>query len=186
MCVKLGREGREEKKKAVKDFALSKGLIVALTAGVMSACFAFGLNAGKPLFVEGENSLFKSLPATLLVTLGGFITNAVYCLYQNTKNKTFADYGKKSLLMNNVLFCALAGMLWYSQFFGFSIGTSFLEPSSVMMAFSWSILMTLNVTFSNFWGIVLKEWKGVSKSTIIVLALGLVVLIFSLIFPKMF
>lgn len=29
----------EEKKAAVKDFALTKGLLVALLAGVMSACF---------------------------------------------------------------------------------------------------------------------------------------------------
>lgn len=36
----------KEKKAAVKDFALTKGLLVALLAGVMSACFALGLDAG--------------------------------------------------------------------------------------------------------------------------------------------
>ena len=175
----------EDKKKAIKDFALTKGLLVALLAGVMSACFALGLEAGEPLVVEGVNDLFKTLPATFMVTCGGFITNAVFCLFQNTKNKTFGDYGKKSLLANNLIFCALAGLLWYSQFFGFSMGKSFLEPGSVMMAFSWSILMALNVLFSNVWGIVLKEWKGVSKTTIFVLLFGLVILIFSLIYPNL-
>jgi len=176
----------EDKKKAIKDFALTKGLLVALLAGVMSACFALGLEAGKPLVVEGVNELFKTLPATLMITCGGFLTNAVYCLYQNAKNKSFKDYGKTSLLTNNLLFCALAGLLWYSQFFGFSMGKSFLTPDSVMMAFSWCILMTLNITFSNVWGIILKEWKGVPKSTITVLITGLAVLIFSLIFPNIF
>jgi L-rhamnose-proton symport protein (RhaT). len=175
----------EDKKKAIKDFALSKGLMVALLAGVMSACFNFGLQAGKPLVVEGVNELFKTLPATLMVTCGGFITNAVYCLYQNFKNKTFSDYGKKSIMANNLLFCALAGLLWYSQFFGFSMGKNFLEPGSAMEAFSWSILMTLNVTFSNVWGILLKEWKGSSKTTVFVLLIGLAVLIFSLIYPSL-
>ena len=175
----------EDKKKAIKDFALSKGLMVALLAGVMSACFNFGLQAGKPLVVEGVNELFKTLPATLMVTCGGFITNAVYCLYQNFKNKTFSDYGKKSIMANNLLFCALAGLLWYSQFFGFSMGKNFLEPGSAMEAFSWSILMTLNVTFSNVWGILLKEWKGSSKTTIFVLLVGLAVLICSLIYPSL-
>jgi L-rhamnose-H+ transport protein len=175
----------EEKKAAVKDFALTKGLLVALLAGVMSACFALGLEAGEPLVVAGANELFKTLPATLMVTCGGFVTNAVYCLYQNAKNKSFGDYGKVSLLTNNVLFCALAGLLWYSQFFGFGMGKSFLEPGSVMMAFSWCILMALNVTFSNVWGIILKEWKGVSKTTIIVLVIGLAILIFSSVFPKL-
>ena len=32
-----------------KDFALTKGLLVALLAGVMSACFALGLDAGTPI-----------------------------------------------------------------------------------------------------------------------------------------
>ena len=174
----------EDKKKAIKDFALKKGILVALLCGAMSACFALGLAAGEPLVVDGVSDLFKSLPATLMVTCGGFITNAVYCLYQNSKNKTFGDYGKSSLYVNNLLFCALAGILWYSQFFGLSIGKSFLEPGSVMMLFSWTILMALNVFFSNIWGIILKEWKGVSKMTIWILITGLVILVFSLVYPN--
>lgn len=175
----------EDKKKAIKDFALTKGLLVALLAGIMSACFALGLEAGAPLIVDGMNDLFKTLPATMMVTCGGFLTNAAFCLYQNSKNKTFSDYGKTSLYANNIFFCALAGLLWYSQFFGLGMGKSFLEPGSVMMAFSWSILMALNVLFSNIWGIVLKEWKGVSKMTIYVLLTGLAILIFSLIYPNL-
>ena len=175
----------EEKKAAVKDYALSKGLLVALLAGVMSACFALGLEAGEPLVVSGANDLFKTLPATLMVTCGGFLTNAAYCLFQNAKNKTFKDYGKVSLLTNNLMFCALAGLLWYSQFFGLGIGKSFLEPGSVMMAFSWCILMALNVIFSNVWGILLKEWKGAGKKTIVVLVIGLAVLILSVVLPEL-
>ena len=183
--LRSSQMSEEDKRIAVKDFALSKGLLVALLAGVMSACFALGLDAGRPLFIEGANELFRTLPATFIVTTGGFITNAVFCLYRNSKNKTFGDYGKKAVWLNNLLFCVLAGGLWYSQFFGYSIGISFLEPGSVMMAFSWSILMTMNILFSNFWGIVLKEWKGVSSKTRIVLIVGLAVLVFSLAFPEL-
>src|SRR5574344_223883 len=175
----------EEKKEAIKDFALTKGLLVALLAGVMSSCFALGLDAGKPLSVAGVNPLFETLPATLMVTLGGFITNAVYCLYQNAKNKTFSDYGKKGVLTNNILFCALAGVLWYCQFFGLGLGKSFFAPDSVIKAFSWCILMALNVLFSNVWGILLKEWKGCNTKTVTVLTIGLLILIFSLVFPNM-
>lgn len=175
----------EEKKAAVKDFALGKGLLVALLAGVMSACFSLGLAAGQPIADAatslGAASLFVTLPATFLVTAGGFFTNAIYCLYQNVKNKTLSDYtsvpGK--VLVNNILFCALAGGLWYSQFFGLGVGKSFFEEGSVMMVFSWSILMSLNVTLSNVWGIILKEWKGVTKKTWAVLITGLAILIFS-------
>lgn len=175
----------EERKAAIKDFALGKGLLVALLAGVMSACFSLGLAAGQPIAdaaaTMGSAALFVTLPATLLVTIGGFVTNAVYCLYQNVKNKTIKDYISvpKNILINNLLFCALAGGLWYSQFFGLGVGKSFFEEGSVIMVFSWSILMSLNVTFSNVWGIILKEWKGVNTKTWAVLIIGLLILIFS-------
>ena len=45
--------------------------------------------------------------------------------------------------------------------------------------------MALNVTFSNVWGIILKEWKGCSTKTILVLVLGLVVLVFSTFLPQL-
>jgi len=181
----------EQKKAAVKDFALGKGLLVALLAGVMSACFSLGLEAAEPIKVAaiklGSQPLFAGLPAILMITVGGFITNAVYCIFQNIKNKTGKDYfGVPSgVFINNVLFCALAGILWYSQFFGLAMGKSFFVEGSVMMAFSWSILMSLNVTFSNVWGIVLKEWKGAGSKTVTVLILGMLILIFSLILPNL-
>jgi len=46
-------------------------------------------------------------------------------------------------------------------------------------AFGWSILMALNIAFSNLWGIALKEWKGSGKITMLVLIFGILVLILS-------
>ena len=175
----------EEKKKAVADFNFPKGIFVALLSGFMSACFAIGLEFGMPVAFSGVNSVFASLPATFLVTFGGFIICAGYCLWQNKRNHSWADYGKKDLYLNNLLFCALAGALWYSQFFGLSLGKGFLSGSATLLAFSWCILMALNVTFSNVWGIILKEWKGCSTKTILVLVLGLVVLVFSTFLPQL-
>ena len=177
----------EEKKAAVKDFALTKGLAVALLAGVMSACFNLGLESGNEVLAKakeaGASDLFALNPVILLVTLGGFCTNAVYCIFQNVKNGTGKDYFSVSggTLLNNVLFCALAGVLWYSQFFGLGMGKSYFSDSPVMLAFSWSILMSLNVIFSNVWGILLKEWKGVDRRTIVVLITGMCILILSFI-----
>jgi L-rhamnose-H+ transport protein len=189
--LKSSAMSEEEKKKAVQDFALKKGLIIALLAGVMSACFNFGLEAGAPIkeaiVAWGAKSLLALNPVILLVTIGGFITNASYCIFQNVKNKTLKDYTSVSseILVNNLLFCALAGLCWYIQFFGLGIGQNFFEPKSVMMAFSWSILMSLNVLFSNLWGIILKEWKGSGTKTILVLVAGLLLLIFSIIYPQL-
>ena len=175
----------EEKRAAVKDFNFTKGIAVALLAGFMSACFNIGLGFGEVLnFGDATADIYKTLPATFMVTLGGFMTNAVYCLYQNAHNKTFADYGKSSLWANNLLFCALAGVLWYSQFFGLSLGKGFLTDSPSLLTFSWCILMALNVVFSNVWGIILKEWKGCSRKTIVVLLAGITILIISSFLPE--
>ncbi len=168
----------------VKDFNFGKGITVALIAGVMSACFSIGLGFGSSLCFENTPEIYRTLPATFLVTLGGFFTNAVYCLWQNGRNKTFSDYGKTSLYLNNILFCALAGLLWYSQFFGLALGKGFLVSSATLLTFSWCILMSLNVTFSNVWGIILKEWQGTTTRTKTVLVIGLIVLIVSSFLPQ--
>ena len=177
----------EEKKAAVKDFNFPKGIVIALLAGFMSGCFNVGLEFGKDInFGELTNPMFSTLPATLLVTLGGFVTNAIYCLYQNYKNKTWGDYKHSGEVnLNNFLFCALAGLLWYSQFFGLSLGKGFLTDSPTLTTFAFCILMALNVVFSNVWGIILKEWKGVSKKTIVMLIIGIVVLIVSTFVPEL-
>ena len=176
------QEGSNE---AIKDFNFPKGLAIALLAGFMSGCFNVGLEFGKSIHFAETPDMFKTLPATLLVTLGGFLTNAIYCFYQNTKNKTWNDYSKASVWGNNLFFCALAGALWYSQFFGLSLGRSFFEAGGTMDTLSFCILMALNVTFSNVWGIILKEWKGCSKKTIAVLVCGIIVLIFSTFVPQL-
>ena len=176
----------EEKKAAVKDFNFPKGLSIALLAGFMSGCFNVGLEFGKEInFGSLTSDMYRTLPATLLVTLGGFVTNAVYCFYQNQKNKTWGDYKKSAVWGNNLLFCALAGVLWYSQFFGLSLGKGFLTESPTLTTLAFCILMALNVVFSNVWGIILKEWKGCSRQTIAVLMLGIVVLIVSTFIPEL-
>ena len=198
----------EEKKAAVKDFNFPKGLAIALLAGFMSGCFNVGLEFGKDInFGELTDPMFRTLPATFLVTFGGFITNAIYCFYQNQKNNTWDDYlpvfsiakrsredqdGWKitdyrisSYWISNIFFCLLAGGLWYSQFFGLSLGKGFLTESPTLTTLAFCILMALNVVFSNVWGIILKEWKGCSQKTITVLIVGIIVLVISCFLPQL-
>ena len=184
--MKASNMSEEEGQEAVKDFNFPKGLAIALLAGFMSGCFNVGLEFGKDInFGYLTDPMFRTLPATMLVTLGGFVTNAVYCLYQNQKNHTWGDYRKSSVWANNLLFCLLAGALWYSQFFGLSLGKGFLADSSTLTTLSFCILMALNVVFSNVWGIILKEWKGCSRGTITVLIIGIIVLVISCFLPQM-
>jgi L-rhamnose-H+ transport protein len=181
--LKSKEMSEEEKKAAVKEFALKKGIFIAIFAGVMSACFNFGFESAKPIeavaLAHGTNPLFQKNPSLIFILFGGFITNLVYCGYLNIKNKTYRDYFSVpgSVLLNNLFFTFLAGLLWFLQFHFFGMGSSKLPAG--MAVFGWSILMALNIAISNIWGIFLNEWKGVQKKTIIVLIAGITVLILS-------
>ena len=96
--MKSSMLSEEEKRAAVKDFNFPKGLAIALLAGFMSGCFNVGLAFGADInFGSLTPDIYKTLPATLLVTLGGFLTNAAYCFWQNSRNKTWGDYLKGSV-----------------------------------------------------------------------------------------
>lgn len=179
----------EEKRAAVKEFALKKGILIAIFAGIMSACFNFGFEAGKPIeeaaLAHGTNPLFQKNPTLIFILLGGFITNLAYCGFLNIKNKTYRDYTTVTgqVLVNNLFFTFLAGLLWFLQFHFFGMGSSKLPDG--MAVFGWSILMALNIAISNIWGILLNEWKGVKTKTIIVLVAGIIVLILSTFIVKL-
>lgn len=173
----------EERKAAVKEFALKKGILIAVLAGVMSACFAFGFAAGTPIEETaarfGTNKLFLSNPTLIFILLGGFVTNFIYCGYLNIKNGTGRDYFSvpAPVFFNNIAFTFLAGFLWFLQFHFYGMGKSQLPEQ--MTVFAWSILMALNIAFSNIWGLLLKEWKGVGNKTLVILLVGIVILILS-------
>ena len=86
----------EEKHKAIKEFHLKKGLLLATFSGIMSACFAYGLSAGDPIKVttlqHGTPVLWQGLPVLVVVLLGGFTTNLVWCVTLNIRNRTGHQY----------------------------------------------------------------------------------------------
>jgi len=91
----------EEKKVAIKEFNLRKGLLVATFSGVMSACFSYGLAAGAPIkliaLAHGSGTLWQGLPVLIVVLLGGFTTNCIWCVLLNVRNRTGYQYFAKTL-----------------------------------------------------------------------------------------
>jgi L-rhamnose-H+ transport protein len=179
----------ELKKKAIKEFALKKGLLIAVFAGIMSASMNYGYEAGKPIAAvaleKGTNPLYVNNPSLIFILTGGFITNFFYCVFLNIRNRTYSDYlsVSPSVFLNNILFTFMAGLLWFLQFHFYGMGKSQLPEH--MEIFAWSVLMALNIAFSNIWGIMLKEWKGTSGKTLFVLIMGIIVLILSTFIVKL-
>ena len=172
---------------SVKEFALKKGLLVALFCGVMSACFAFGLEAAAPLSAlsaqAGTPELWTGLPKLVVILFGGFTSNAIWCLALNFRNRTGREYlaaatpkGERVPRLANLLFSALAGVTWYFQFFFYTMG----ETQMGAFGFSsWTLHMASIIIFSALWGWALKEWRGTSGRTHAIFATGVAVLIVS-------
>ncbi len=174
----------ELKKAAVKEFALVKGLSMAVAGGVMSASMAFAFTAGAPIAEVavdyGTAEVFKNMPLLVFALLGGFTTNFIVTMITTAKNKAFGDYvvkPRKTLYFNYFL-AIISGILWYGQWFSFGTGATKLGEYSYA---GWSIFMAAIIIFSNLWGVVLKEWRGVDTKTKVYLWTGISVLVVSVV-----
>jgi L-rhamnose-H+ transport protein len=155
------------------EYKFGLGLTVAIISGVLSACFNFGLEAGKSMS-DVANSvwtaanpgqgefLYRNNVIYIIILWGGLTTNLIWCMILNARNKTFGDYtNKKTPMLSNYLLCALAGTTWFLQFFFYGMGESKLGNG----ASSWILHMSFIILIANMWGLVSNEWKGVSKKT---------------------
>lgn len=175
----LSASGKEN---SIVEFSLMKGLAVATVSGILSACFNFGIEAGKPMAeraVElGFNPLFQNNVTYVVLLWGGLTTNLVWCIILNFRNKSFRDYtNSKTPLGNNYTFAALAGTTWFLQFFFYGMGESKLGNG----ASSWILHMAFIILISNIWGLLLKEWAGVSKKTRTTITIGILTIVLSVI-----
>jgi L-rhamnose-H+ transport protein len=204
---------QEQKAATVREFSFSRGMLVATFSGIMSSCFAYGLAAGKPLaeiargqlVAAGRSDLWENLPVLVVVLLGGFTTNFLWCVALNVRNGSAHEYlgpgasaaaahgarngepqslGAAAVrahaaaagipLVRNYLLSAAAGITWYFQFFFYSMGQTRMGPYEFS---SWTLHMASIIIFSTLWGVALKEWRGTSARTHLLIGAGLAVLI---------
>ncbi len=178
------------------EFKLSKGLMIAIVSGVLSAFFSFGIDTGKEmaaaartLAVEqsypfitqadgGYKYLFENNIIFFVILWGGLTTNLIWSVALIFKNKTASDFtDAQAPLLRNYLFCALAGTTWFLQFFFYGMG----ETKIGNGASSWTLHMATIILTANLWGFYRKEWKGVSKKTYNTILLGIGAILLSVI-----
>ncbi len=187
ICGRAGmlkeRELSDETKKAtIQEFNLPLGLVVATVSGILSACFNFGIEAGAPmahLAVErGNNPLFQNNVVFVVLLWGGLTTNLIWCMILNFRNRSFRNYTDRDTpLANNYAFSALAGTIWFLQFFFYGMGATKLSNG----ASSWILHMAFIIIVANIWGITLKEWQGVGRRTFAVVLAGIATILLSVV-----
>ena len=221
-----------QKQSTITEFRFGKGMLIATFSGIMSSCFAFGLDAGDPITAAakthllslGASDIWAGLPVLIIILLGGFTTNFIWCVMLNVRNKSGGEYLGKSAapvqasadgqiaeisateavepwnpqsidggagatataakpaartvsvpLVGNYIFAALAGIIWYLQFFFYTMGQT--KMGKAFEFSNWTLHMASIMIFSMLWGVALKEWAGTSRRTHGLIALGLALLI---------
>ena len=176
----------DQKKETIAEFNLKKGAIIAIISGVLSACFAFGLQAGKPIadvaLNLGTKDIYQNSASLVWILWGGFVTNFVWTIALSIKNRSFGDFTNKNLKnkTRNYLLAITGGITWYFQFFFYGMGTTFLSKEFEFA--SWTIHIAFILLFSTLWGLSFGEWKGVSTRTIGTLWVGLLIIVLSTVF----
>ena len=198
------------------DFSFGKGLAVAVFAGIMSSCFAYGLAAGKPiaalarqqLLSANRAELWQNLPVLIVVLWGGFLSNLIWSAVLIVKNgsapqffgapgtnpmgtaattdETLMDFDplrpeetfriRPLALLRNYTLASMAGIIWYFQFFFYSMGQTKMGKYDFS---SWTLHMASIIIFANIWGIVLHEWRDTREYTRLLVGLGIFLLIAS-------
>jgi len=156
------------------------------------------------LAAAGKSDLWSNLPVLIVVLWGGFVTNLVWSAILILRNKSIGQFTgqpgdnpmgtaavtgetlidldpreltqriNSSVLLRNYLLAASAGVIWYFQFFFYSMGTTKMGKYDFA---SWTLHMASIIIFANLWGIALKEWKDTSLRTRLLVGCGLALLI---------
>ena len=165
-------------------FNMSRGLVLAIIAGLLSAVFGISLEVGQPisdLAASYGAGHYEGNAKIILSTTGCMVTNFIWFIVLGIKRGTLRELTFKNGLppsrtLLNYGLAILSGCLWYIQFFFYGIAH---VRMGVFQFASWVIHMSMLIFFSYLVGLVLREWKKVSVRTYAVLILALVILISS-------
>jgi L-rhamnose-H+ transport protein len=188
--------------------AVFAGIMSSFFAFGLKAGAPIGDVAKRELIANHRLDLWQNLPILVVVLWGGFFSNFIWSAILIIKNRSIKQFaGEPGLnpmrvthasgqtlvdfdpldpstydhlaprtLFNNYIFAALAGVIWYFQFFFYSMGQTRMGKYDFS---SWTLHMASIIIFATLWGLFLKEWRGTSLRTRLLVAIGLFLLIAS-------
>jgi L-rhamnose-H+ transport protein len=184
--------------------AIFAGIMSSFFAFGLAAGRPIAQIASTQLLAAGRSPIVSNLPVLIVVLWGGFLTNFIWSAVLIVRNRSLGQFAgapgtnpmgtapvtgetlidldprqllqriTPTVLTRNYLLAALAGVIWYFQFFFYSMGTTKMGRYDFA---SWTLHMASIIIFANLWGIALKEWKDTSLRTRSLVACGLALLI---------
>lgn len=175
--ILFSNAGKSKAQSAPSGKSFKKGLIICILAGVFGPMINFGFVFGEPLqqtAVElGAKSLFSANATWAVIFVTGFIVNAAQCILLLKKNGTAGVY--KQSRPRNFLWAAFAGVLWYLSIFLYGMGCN--NMGEYAASIGWAIMQATAIIAGNVAGILMGEWKGASRSSVIKMAGGMLLLV---------
>jgi len=187
--------------------AIFAGVMSSFFAFGLKAGAPIGAMTKSDLAAHHRLDLWQNLPILVVVLWGGFVTNFVWSVVLILKNGSASQFlgapgnnpmraGKVTgqtlvefdpldptlhriapkTLVANYVFASLAGVIWYFQFFFYSMGQTKMGKYDFS---SWTLHMASIIIFATLWGLALREWKGTSRRTKLLVATGLFLLVSS-------
>jgi len=165
-------------------FRMKTGLILAIIGGVLSGVFNISLEHGQPIAdmaAQNGAGVFEGNAKMIVSTSGCFVVNFIWFMVLGVRDKTLreftvSEYLSGNTLLKNILWSALAGVMWSTQFLFYGLGH---VQMGRFQFISWVLHMSMLIFFSYGIGIIMKEWKNVSKNTYITLIIALLTLVVS-------
>ena len=179
-----GKRREQEQAKAANE--RGRSFLVGLGICIFTGIFGANLNLG---FVFGEGVLRRSIamgasPITAtyavwaLVLGAGFIPNLLYCLHLLVRNRTWSLFHQTGWPKESLLGVAMA-LLWLGGMVGYGIGATLTGKYGTSVGY---VLLTASIILaSNLLGILTGEWKATSSRTKKLLAVGIALIVGSVI-----
>lgn len=180
---------RRDKEKASPDrpgsaarTSFLAGLVICVFTGVFGANLNLGFAFSGDLIPRsqslGANAVTATYPVWAIVLAAGFIPNLLYCSYLLSRNQTWPRFWYKSSGREAALGIAMA-LLWLAGIVCYGIGATLVGKYGTSLGFA--LFMAVSILTSNLLGIWMGEWKDISRRTANQLALGVGIVLISVI-----
>ena len=185
--------------------AIAAGFMSSFFAFGLDAGLPLARIAKAQLLMNHRLDLWQNLPVLVVVLWGGFLSNFAWSVFLIVNNHSAGQFagspGRNPMrptaangdtlmsmypnaperlsggtLFRNYISAAAAGIIWYFQFFFYSMGQTKMGKYDFS---SWALHMASIIIFATLWGLLLKEWNGTSRRTKVLVASGLSLLIIS-------
>ncbi|MEX2309430.1 MAG: L-rhamnose/proton symporter RhaT [Pirellulales bacterium] len=155
------------------------------TSPLINLAIGAGLEINKAAEQLGASALAAGMAPVALIMTAGFVVNAIYCTYLLIRNRSWRDFAEPRAA-SHWFYGALMGLLQMSAFLIYLKATSYIDASAASATgaskhlggevLGWPVYTASMILVGNLEGLMRGEWKGSDRRTLLLLALGLMLL----------